>query len=299
MVEGALSRDVADRVPSCWGRNDHGQLAGPKDARVLSPAPASRVQNDGVRVGSAVPVGSAGSTCFEGHEEYESGCTCYGELEGLDFYALYSGASCKPRVPCPLWIDRVAARGRSLCFLGRGYSGFPSVHCTKDLLPEWPLETVPLESSAVTVGDRFACALLENGDVACWGANEHGELGTLPSRSRRNRPETVPGVHVVGSVCAGEHFACALTGRHRSTDTGEHRLICWGMLGESRVLPSGGDLGSFDEDQASLLACGARHACVLGAKGEVLCWGDDESGQLGDGRSKSRWTLDFEPIRFP
>ena len=31
------------------------------------------------------------------------------------------------------------------------------------------------------------------------------------------------------------------------------------------------------------MGCGARHACAVQGDGAVYCWGDDSSGQLGQG----------------
>ncbi len=45
----------------------------------------------------------------------------------------------------------------------------------------------------------------------------------------------------------------------------------------------------FTVDRGSV-AAGARHSCTLDADGRALCWGNNESGQLGDGGFQSRAT---------
>lgn len=46
---------------------------------------------------------------------------------------------------------------------------------------------------------------------------------------------------------------------------------------------------TFTVDRGSV-AAGARHSCTLDADGRALCWGNNESGQLGDGGFQSRPT---------
>ena len=46
---------------------------------------------------------------------------------------------------------------------------------------------------------------------------------------------------------------------------------------------------TFTVDRGSV-AAGARHSCTLDADGRALCWGNNESGQLGDGGFESRAT---------
>ncbi len=46
---------------------------------------------------------------------------------------------------------------------------------------------------------------------------------------------------------------------------------------------------TFTVDRGSV-AAGARHSCTLDAEGHALCWGNNESGQLGDGGFASRPT---------
>lgn len=47
----------------------------------------------------------------------------------------------------------------------------------------------------VAVGSRFACALSVTGDVHCWGANDHGQLGRGTSTSSEFRADQVLDLH--------------------------------------------------------------------------------------------------------
>lgn len=52
------------------------------------------------------------------------------------------------------------------------------------------------------------------------------------------------------------------------------------------VLPSPAVSGSTSLVSSSPLAVGGSHVCALPGDGTVVCWGDDSSGQLGDGQIK-------------
>jgi alpha-tubulin suppressor-like RCC1 family protein len=43
-------------------------------------------------------------------------------------------------------------------------------------------------ATTVTTGRSHTCALLDDGMVACWGANESGQLGLGDTRNRGDRP---------------------------------------------------------------------------------------------------------------
>jgi Regulator of chromosome condensation (RCC1) repeat len=73
--------------------------------------------------------------------------------------------------------------------------------------------------TALTAGDSFACALLSNGTVDCWGDNVNGELGngtTMPSFA----PVPVPGLTGVTAMSAAGYHICVLI------DDGS--IACWG-----------------------------------------------------------------------
>lgn len=147
-------------------------------------------------------------------------------------------------------------------------------------------------ASAVAAGFAHTCALLDDGDVRCWGANEHGQLGD-GSALDSAVPVAVPLPAPATSLAAGFVHTCAVTG-------GEGAVYCWGdnttgSLGDGTrtqrlaPVPVQGLPGP-----ATLLAAGGGetgsttspayygHTCAV-AGGGVLCWGSDDSGQLGDG----------------
>lgn len=143
----------------------------------------------------------------------------------------------------------------------------------------------------LAAGSYHTCALLEGGNVRCWGANSYGQLGYLHSNDIGDDelPSTAGDVKVGGLVAelaAGSYHTCA-----RLT-TGKVR--CWGrntegQLGyattlsvrdaQSPVAP--GDVQGIDA--AIKLFAGLEHQCAVLASGNVKCWGTNAYGQLGYG----------------
>jgi alpha-tubulin suppressor-like RCC1 family protein len=142
---------------------------------------------------------------------------------------------------------------------------------------------------AVAVGDALSCALGPNGEVWCWGGNDRGQLGNGQEASSAH-PVAVQGLTDAVEIDAGFGHACA----RRSGGT----VVCWGndrhgQLGDSaahencseafpepcsRTPVQVGDL-----DDAVAISLGTQHSCALRASGDVVCWGFNAFGQLGDG----------------
>jgi alpha-tubulin suppressor-like RCC1 family protein len=133
------------------------------------------------------------------------------------------------------------------------------------------------------LGGNHTCVLTSQGDAYCFGENANGQLGdgTLKDRSIPTRVLLPDGV-TLQSIALGENHSCGLTK--------EGILYCWGsneyaQLGDgswkdkstpTRVsLPDG---ATFDS-----IALGISHTCGLTPKGTVLCFGNNEFGQLCDG----------------
>jgi prepilin-type N-terminal cleavage/methylation domain-containing protein len=137
--------------------------------------------------------------------------------------------------------------------------------------------------TAIAVGNSHVCAVA-SGQVACWGTNGQGQLGT-GTTTGSTVPVAVTGLPAgVTAVGAGELFTCAIASA---------AVYCWGLGSSGQVgngttsarvtAPSRVDtttgLGSA---AVSSLSVGTAHACVI-ASGRVFCWGSDYLGQLGNG----------------
>jgi len=135
-------------------------------------------------------------------------------------------------------------------------------------------------SVAAAVAGDFACEVA-SGLVFCWGQNGSGQLGNMSTTST-STPVAVSGVTGATAVAAGANFACALTTAGA--------VSCWGDN-------TYGDLGNNTTTSSfvpvpvqglsagvSAISAGPSYACaLLASTGSVECWGDNSSGELGNG----------------
>ncbi len=136
----------------------------------------------------------------------------------------------------------------------------------------------------VIAASFHTCAARASGAVACWGRDMGGD-GSTDALS----PVAVPGLAGADIVTAGIQHSCARTGAGQ--------VHCWGrnefgQLGDGtttdRLTPSAVTNGAGPLGDVAGVVAGTRHTCAMTASGEVRCWGDNDSGQLGDGTTTDR-----------
>ena len=135
--------------------------------------------------------------------------------------------------------------------------------------------------ASIAGGGQHTCGLTTEGGVYCWGDNGYGQLGDGKTGQDSDVPVPIQGAHTFASVAAGSYHTCGLT-----TDA---EAYCWGFNTSGQL----GD-GNLDQDSdtptavqggyrfASIVA-GTLHTCGLTTGQEALCWGDNTTGELGDG----------------
>jgi alpha-tubulin suppressor-like RCC1 family protein len=151
---------------------------------------------------------------------------------------------------------------------------------TNDSATPVAVQGLPGPVSRVAVGGMHACALLQDGTVMCWGYGGYGELGLGTGVDLVPLPQAVPLAPSAVDISSGEYHTCALL-----ADGGG--VQCWGM-GSSFVTNEFVPTTVPGTSEARAIASGQSHDCAilenaLLADSRVVCWGDNDIGQLGDG----------------
>ena len=133
-----------------------------------------------------------------------------------------------------------------------------------------------------SVGSYHSCAVMNNGNLSCWGANSYGQLGIGSTVSSPPTLVDLGAGRVAIEIAAGDTHTCAIT------DIAS--VMCWGynnhgQLGDgttnSSSSPVNVNLGT--NVDAVAISTGESHTCVITSNQKIMCWGYNNHGQLGDG----------------
>ncbi|MFM8529029.1 MAG: fibronectin type III domain-containing protein, partial [Ilumatobacteraceae bacterium] len=274
----ATCATLDDQTVKCWGRNGAGELGnGTKEGGVFGDA----AQGDNAGEMAALPVVDLGSTY---------------DIVAIDaFDRTRCGLFASGRVKCwgnnnwgQLGLGDVASRGD-----GPGEMG--------DSLPFVDLGTGRTAKS-IAVGERHACALLDNGTVKCWGYGLYGQLGLGDNNDRSDGPgemgDNLPAV----SLGTGRTAVAISAGRYHTCAVLDDRSVkCWGRNSSGQLglgdISNRGDAAGEMGDSLPVVSLGANavavttgdiHTCALLDNGAVKCWGSNDYGQLGLGDANAR-----------
>jgi alpha-tubulin suppressor-like RCC1 family protein len=281
---------LANGELACWGRDDDGQLGDGAASGAPHSFPLRVATLTGV-VGAAPGSAQICSVLASGS------ASCWGD--GF-FGELGNGARAASLVPQPVMdlgsvVSLAAADGFGCAVAPTGTVACWGTDALGQLGDDGALSlsTTPIAvagvsgAAAVAAGESHACALLLSGAVTCWGGNGAEQLGA-DIRAGQSGPVTVAGVTDAVAIAAGVAHTCTLE------KSGS--VLCWGA-GASGALgggPAPAAPATAGPSSPSLvrvagltdavaLAAGGYETCALRAGGGVVCWGKNDSGQLGDG----------------
>jgi alpha-tubulin suppressor-like RCC1 family protein len=205
----------------------------------------------------------------------------------------------------------VTEAGAAMCWgysatgqLGTGVIDGPDI-CGGGSSNEYPCAKSPVQVTGLTsgvksvsAGDSFACAVMTDDTVKCWGRNDFGQLGSGAlgpdscsdifgtNLQCSTTPVDVTGLTDVDRVDAGVNHACALTNGGG--------VFCWGYGALAQLGDNGPDqcgstecslapIGTPFQNGVKDLAVGGFHTCIISQQDEALCWGNNDFGQVGSG----------------
>lgn len=110
--------------------------------------------------------------------------------------------------------------------------------------------------SSVSVGNSHVCATTVQGQINCWRGDVNIS-NNAPSRELKFE-----------SLTSGFDFSCGIL-------TNNKTVRCWGINSISNQIQR-----SFANKSMLSITAGGNHVCGIGSNGFVICYGDNESGQL-------------------
>lgn len=138
----------------------------------------------------------------------------------------------------------------------------------------------------ISSGRFHNCSLTLAGVGYCWGLNVDGRLGTGNTTTALT-PTAIISTRPYASISAGQVHSCSIDLAGRA--------FCWGGNADGQLGIIGGPVVPIDSVSIAVptavqggmlwaaISAGGLHTCAIDAGGTGWCWGNNGSGQLGDG----------------
>lgn len=276
-----------DGLAYCWGDDTSGAL-GNGSGQAHSSTPMAVANAHRYR---SIQIGQEGSCAID-----DSGdLYCWGKSYfsgGLDQGApvlMGSGKKFRSVYADMTSACAIATNGISYCW-GAGSNGKLGIGSTSTSysLAAVRMDNVTGDASWLKMagGGASGCGLKSNGKIYCWGSNSDGQLGDNTTTSQPSPLNSVVAtVDTFIDLSVGESFACGINA--------EGYIACWGSA-------SSGVLGNGQSTTNALvpvpltsagrymqISSGLNHNCAVDSQGQLVCWGNDSHGKLGNGSDSS------------
>jgi alpha-tubulin suppressor-like RCC1 family protein len=146
-----------------------------------------------------------------------------------------------------------------------------------------PVEGLPGPAAQLGgTGCTHTCVLVQDWSLWCFGDNRSGQIGPTAPNPSLTPVQVIAAGGNVRAVTTGADFTCV-----RTVESG---VRCWGHNSLGNL--GNGTFEDSAEPVAVQLPAGTSirsvvaeygHACALDEGGRIWCWGDNHTGQLGDG----------------
>jgi len=268
-----------DGTVYCWGYNAYGQLGNGTTTDSLVP-----VAVNGITTAVDVAVGAIATCALTSAGQV----LCWGR--GI-WGQLGQGNTTSSSTPLPVALPSAAtgiavggghacallANGNASCW---GLNFYGEVGVGTSVIQYLTPQTISFSTGMVSIsaGSENTCAVLTNGQLACWGANGTGQLGNNTT-TLSTSPIVVSGLPKVAAVSAGP-TTCALGTDGTVWCSGGN---AYGQLGDGTSTDRHVFTHILPLSNVMQVSAGDRSSCALVADGSTYCWGQNLYGQLGNG----------------
>lgn len=318
---------LTDNSISCWGDNTDGQVGNNQADGVGDVLKATPVtDSDGLTLNHYAHVAagfnhtcavtiSGTLQCWGGNESDQIGNNIIVGADSLTPSDVIDSESAVVsgfvQVTSGYYMSCALKNDQSVWCWGENYSGSLGDGSTTD--SGVPVQVINADDSplsgAVAVGTSLeasyyyahTCALLETGEIKCWGSNYNGQLGT------ENYANSYKAVAVLnGSASAVTSATLMSVGQQRTCAKISGTLKCWGnnislALGDGtgdaavdQLLATSVPISAKDAGGSNFSGMldvsqggGSNFTCAINASNKIECWGYGSSGELGDGQDRS------------
>jgi len=264
---------VSGGAVMCWGENVGGPITSVEGGEHVTLQSSVPTTVSGLTSGyTSVAVGSGHACALSA----SGAVRCWGDGNLGQLGGTFSSAT--PLTVYSSGVTAIAAGDEYTCALTT--SG--GVECWGDR-GEW-LGDGSLTSGIVGIaaGASHACALTSQGGVLCWGVNSGGELGDGTATSSAS-PVAVSGLSSgVTAIAAGDGVTCAILV--------DGSIECWGWFTSKVPVPVPGltsPVAAMAIGNNDVTWNDPAEFCALTTSGGLLCWGNDDTGQLGVGAAST------------